>query len=112
MTIDVKKIASIGAAIAVLGAGPALAQDMMSDWDSDGDGIVNEEEFNEGWNSQWSDGESAFDTWDGDGDGMLSEDEFNSGVFNSYDADDSGVIEEPEFGDVGDDLGDGGFWDV
>jgi|GEM_PF-6329523 len=39
-------------------------------------------------------------------------DEFNIGVYNSYDTDDSGVIEEPEFGDIGDDMGDGGFWDV
>lgn len=40
------------------------------------------------------------------------EDEYNTGVFNSYDDDGSGMIEEPEFGDVGDDMGDGGFWDV
>ncbi|WP_167767137.1 hypothetical protein [Jannaschia formosa] len=53
-----------------------------------------------------------FNQYDEDEDGLLSEDEYNTGVYDSYDADDSGVIEEPEFGDVGDDIGDGGFWDV
>jgi hypothetical protein len=33
-------------------------------------------------------------------------------VFGSYDEDDSGSLEEPELGDVGDDMGDGGLWDV
>lgn len=112
LDFDLKKTAAVGATIALLGAGPALAQENMSDWDGDGDGVVNEEEFNQGWGTIWGDNDSAFDTWDENDDGMLSEDEYNAGVFDSYDDDGSGVIEEPEFGDVGDDIGDGGFWDV
>lgn len=111
MTFELKKLAGIGAVLAALTAGPAMAQD-MGEWDSDGDGTLNEEEFSEGWNSAYGEGESAFSNWDEDGDGSLNEEEFNTGVYNSYDDDDSGAIEEPEFGDVSDDMGDGGFWDV
>jgi hypothetical protein len=50
--------------------------------------------------------------WDADGDGSLTEDEFNAEVFDGYDADDSDGIEEHEFGDVGDDIGDGGLFDT
>ncbi|MFZ3584818.1 hypothetical protein ACOI1H_22085 [Loktanella sp. DJP18] len=111
MTIEIKKLAAIGAVLAAFVAAPAMAQEDMSAWDMDADGALSEQEFNDGWGTAWGD-DSAYSTWDEDADGALSEDEFNTGVFNSYDADDSGVIEEPEFGDVGDDMGDGGFWDV
>lgn len=111
MRIELKKIAGIGAILAALAAGPVMAQG-LTDWDGDGDGGLNQNEFNEGWGSIYGDGESAFSTWDEDGDGMLNEDEYNAGVFNGYDRDRNGMIEEPEFGDVGDDIGDGGFWDV
>ena len=112
MSIDLKKLAGIGAIMAALTAAPAMAQEDIGAWDTDGDGALNEEEFNEGWGASWGEEESAFDTWDEDDDGALSEDEYNAGVFDSYDADDSGAIEEPEFGDGGDDIGDGGFWDI
>lgn len=110
MTIELKKIAGIAAVLGALTAAPAMAQD-MTEWDADGDGGINAEEFQGGWDKGYGE-ETAFSTWDEDGDGALSEDEYNAGVFNSYDDDASGVIEEPEFGDVGDDMGDGGFWDV
>ena len=106
MAIELKKLAGIGAVIAALTAAPAMAQE-IGEWDGDGDGVLNQEEFNEGFGEV-----GAFGEWDEDGDGALSEDEYNAGVFDSYDDDDSGAIEEPEFGDVGDDMGDGGFWDV
>lgn len=111
MTIELKKIAGIVAVLGALTAVPAMAQD-MTEWDGDGDGALSTEEFQTGWDNGFGDGETAFSTWDEDGDGALNEDEYNAGVFSSYDDDDSGVIEEPEFGDVGDDMGDGGFWDV
>ena len=110
MSIDLKKLAGVGAIMAALTAAPAMAQE-MGEWDGDGDGAVSEQEFGEGWGSSFGD-ESAFSTWDEDGDGALTEEEYNAGVFGSYDDDESGAIEEPEFGDVGDDMGDGGFWDV
>lgn len=110
MTIEIKKLAGIGVVLAALSAAPVMAQD-LNEWDSDGDGALNNEEFGAGWDSTFGD-ENWFNEYDEDGDGNLTEDEYNAGVFDSYDADDSGVIEEPEFGDVGDDMGDGGFWDI
>ena len=112
MTIEFKKLAGLGAVLATLTAAPAMAQEDIGVWDTDGDGALSENEFYEGWGSAWGEDESAFSTWDEDGDGALTEEEYNAGVFNSYDDDGSGVIEEPEFGDIGDDMGDGGFWDV
>ena len=111
MTLELKKIAGMGAVIAALAAGPAMAQE-MSEWDTDADGALTSEEFNEGWGASFGEDGTAFSRWDEDQDGALTEDEYNAGVFTSYDRDRSGVIEEPEFGDLGDDMGDGGFWDV
>ncbi|MEF2554288.1 hypothetical protein VQ042_23695 [Aurantimonas sp. A2-1-M11] len=90
-----------------LATGAAFAQEAFSDWDADGNAGINQEEFNTGFGEG-----GVYDSWDADGDGALTEDEFNAGVYGGYDRDDSGVIEEPEYGDVGDDLGDGGFFDV
>jgi hypothetical protein len=106
MINDLKAMAVAALGTVVLTATPLLAQD-MGEWDADGDGLVNQEEFTTGWNDVGTYGE-----WDADGDGSLTEDEFNAGVFDGYDADDSGGIEEPEFGDVGDDIGDGGLFDI
>lgn len=103
---DFTKILGAGALAALLLVTPALA-DFQEEWDSDGDGALSEEEFNTGF----SEG-GAYDAWDADDDGMLTEDEFNFGVFGGYDDDESGVIEEPELGDAGDDIGDGGLFDV
>lgn len=111
MTIELKKIAGLGAVLVALAAAPVMAQG-LTDWDADADGALNAEEFQGGWDDAYGEEETAFSTWDEDEDGALSEDEYNAGVFGSYDDDASGVIEEPEFGDVGDDMGDGGFWDV
>lgn len=107
MTLELKKLAGIGAIVVALTAAPAMAQEDIGAWDTDGDGALSQEEFETGWGEN-----DVYSTWDEDGDGALTEEEFNAGVFDSYDADDSGAIEEPEFGDVGDDMGDGGFWDV
>lgn len=106
MTNPFAKLTGAVALLAALAGAPAFAQD-ANDWDSDGDGALSEDEFNTGWGEY-----GAYDSWDSDGDGMLSEDEFNTGIYDSYDYDDSGVIEEPEYGDLDDDMGDGGFWDV
>lgn len=95
-------------------------------FDADNDDVLSNDELNTGLAGQSTGatsagdasrldtrfGENAYTEWDADDDGNLTEDEFNNGVFAGYDKDGSGVIEEPEFGDVGDDMGDGGFWDV
>jgi hypothetical protein len=86
-------------------------------WDANDDMGLSESEFESGlgddttaFNTRF--GDDAFGEWDLNDDDTLSNDEFNGGVYASYDRDGNKVIEEPEFGDVGDDIGDGGFWDV
>ncbi len=76
-------------------------------WDIDGDGVILSNEFADGLVEMGMLGE-----WDMDSDGYVSEDEFIAGVFNKYDEDGTGFIEEPELTDIGDDMGDEGFWDV
>jgi len=87
-------------------AAPAAAQE-FSEWDTDKSAGLNAEEFNAGFGEN-----GVYDAWDANDDNNLTEDEFNAGVFGGYDRDDDGMIEEPEFGDYGDDIGDGGFFDV
>lgn len=133
MTFDIKKLTATSAIALSLLAAPAMAQGAM-DWDSDADGALSQDEFNTGFGEA-----GAYGAWDGDADGMLSEDEFNAGFgdaggdfsdwdtdadgslneeewnagnFGRYDADGSGVIEEPELGQVNDDMGDGGLFDI
>ena len=75
---------------------------VFSDWDSNSDGNLGENEFNEiGFDHD-------FDTWDANNDSYLDSDEFYDGVFESYDANDDGYWESSEF----DDVGDAGLFDV
>lgn len=106
MLYDPRTLTAAVFGAALLTAAPLLAQD-MSEWDANADGVIDQEEFTTGWNDV-----GAYGEWDADGDGSLTEEEFNAGLYNGYDADDSGAIEEPEFGDVGDDIGDGGLFDI
>lgn len=80
----------------------------VGSWDVDGDGILLRNEYSVGLGENLG----VFADWDGDGDGGVSQDEFARGVFRSYDEDSDGLISEPELNDIGDDMGDGGFWDV
>ena len=75
MTFEIKKLAGIGAVLAALTAAPAMAQEDIGGWDGDDDGVLNEEEFNEGWGASFGEEENAFSKWDEDDDGALSEDE-------------------------------------
>ena len=86
-------------------------------WDANDDGNVSQDE----WNAAIGDnstafnerfGETAWDDWDADDNDMLTNEEFQTGAFGAYDDNDDNYIDEPEFGDYGDDIGDGGFWDV
>jgi hypothetical protein len=135
MPSNLLKLATTSAFALSLLAAPVMAQEMFGDWDANADAGIDQEEFNTGfgeagafgaWDANDDEGidQSEFEAgygdrevgefseWDTDADSMLNEDEFNTGVFGSYDADASGVIEEPEFGDVGDDMGDEGLFDI
>lgn len=76
-------------------------------WDVDGDGVLLRNEFEDGFR-EWG----TFGEFDVDADGSLTEDEITDGIFAGYDEDGTGFIEEPELTDIGDDMGDEGFWDV
>ncbi len=93
-------------AASLITAAPANAQE-FGEWDADDNAGLSAEEFNAGFGEN-----GVYDEWDTDDDGALSEEEFNNGVFGGYDDDNDGIIEEPEFGDYGDDIGDGGLFDI
>lgn len=103
------KLAYLAASALTLSAlsGPALAQQDMNDWHSDGDSIVTSEEYNAGMDSA-----GVFDKLDSDGNGSLSEAEFTEGLgdneqaFNDrfgeswwtdWDADENDELSEDEF---------------
>lgn len=79
----------------------------MEAWDVDGDGVMLRNEFQDGFR-EWG----TFGEFDVDRDGGITEDELTEGIFTRYDDDGTGFIEEPELTDIGDDMGDEGFWDV
>ncbi|MCF6370682.1 EF-hand domain-containing protein [Rhizobium halophilum] len=86
-------------------------------WDANDDSALTEDEFGTGigdnesaFNDRFGDG--WFNEWDADSNDSISEDEYYDGVYAGYDANNNNVIEEPEFGDVGDDMGDGGLFDI
>lgn len=89
---------------------------IFKEWDANNDGMLSQAEFEEeiGENTDFTDrfGDDYFTSWDADNDDGIGEDELYEGAYSAYDADENNVIEEPEFGDLGDDIGDGGFWDV
>ncbi|MFC4171216.1 hypothetical protein ACFOYU_03945 [Microvirga sp. GCM10011540] len=90
---------------------------IFNDWDQNNDLGLSEREFEAGigddataFNTRF--GEDAFNEWDVNNDNLLSNNELYDGVYASYDSNGDKVIQEPEFGDIGDDMGDGGLWDV
>ncbi len=89
------------------GEEPAAEGASFEAWDVDGDGVILGNEFQTGFQT-WG----TFTEFDTTADGGISEDELTQGIFDRYDADGTGFIEEPELADIGDDMGDSGFWDV
>jgi len=88
-----------------VGLGEDFAE--LEAWDVDGDGVMLRNEFQDGFR-EWG----TFGEFDVDRDGGITEDELTDGIFTRYDDDGTGFIEEPELTDIGDDMGDEGFWDV
>ena len=61
-------------------------------FDADGDGILDSNEWNEGFaDSEW------FQTYDGDDDDMVTETEWDEGLFGDWDTDDDDLINEDEY---------------
>jgi hypothetical protein len=104
-----KYLRSLGVAalaIPLLAAAPAMA-DRFGDWDGNDDGVLDGNEFTTGFREN-----GAYDAWDADDDGSLTEDEFNDGVLGAYDDDGNDTLDELEFGNIEDDIGDGGLFDL
>ncbi|MGF7163356.1 hypothetical protein FHS85_005019 [Rhodoligotrophos appendicifer] len=86
-------------------------------WDANKDGSLTQSEFDSGigdhrqaFDERYGNG--WFNTWDADSNSAITKDEYYDGLYTSYDENNNKVIEEPEFGDLGDDMGDGGWFDV
>lgn len=67
-------------------------------WDADNDGILSQEEFNEGIAET-----GVYSDWDTDATAGLNEEEFYGGAYNVVDQDDDGVLAEQEYGEYQDD---------
>lgn len=94
------------------GASVAIAQEeteqgdfewSYSEWDANNDGMLDEQEFDAGYDEVGLYDE-LYDDWDVNGDGVLDEDEFGDGLYDSWDKDDNGYLEEDEAEEIG-------FWD-
>ena len=90
------RIAALATSVALAGTG-AFAQ-LVDAWDGNGDGIIDETEFREGFV-----GEGVFDRWDEDADGMIGSEELADGLYGLWDADDDGELSVDEW-DAGVDL--------
>jgi hypothetical protein len=75
MKTSLTRLLGATALTAALSLTPAMAQDDFGEWDLDGDGLLTEEEFLEGWGD-----DGDFSEWDLDGDGVLTEDEYRIGL--------------------------------
>lgn len=121
-----KKLFALGMAFA-LASGPAVAQSFSeyddnsdsqiskdefygtitdagrySDWDTSGDGLMDENELAE-VNEEWD-----YDTWDANSDSYLDSGEFYDGYYASYDNNEDGHWDNGEW----DDAGEAGFFDM
>ena len=69
-------------------------------WDLDNDGLIEETEWEEGWNLYLPDEDydaNLYTEWDLDDNEFLDEDEFIGGLYGYYDADDDGIMNEDDF---------------
>lgn len=68
-------------------------------WDVDKDGLLAEEEWNEGWNTHVGEDldENLYSEWDENDDSSLDETEFTSGFYGYYDENDDSFLDEDEF---------------
>lgn len=90
---------------------------VFNKWDANADGRLSKSEFRtgmskheQGFNARF--GNEAHARWDINKDNTVSRTEFNDGLYAAYDRNRNNLIEEPELNDVGDDMGDGGLFDI
>lgn len=96
---------------------PGAELSLYETWDTDRDGVVDEDEFEVASAGDIGD-IGDFADWDADRNGALSEDEFYSGAYDVWDADRNGLLSQDEFGAGSDawlgdtDMSDFTAWDV
>lgn len=74
-------------------------QGTFGDWDADGDGMIDQQDFQNAFgDADWYD-EGLFNEWDMDGDGNLMEEEVSQGLFEEWDENGDGVLTQDEFHD-------------
>jgi len=83
---------TFAAALTMSAAPFALAANAFSDWDSDGNNEINDNEWTESCTNS-----GLFKRWDMDNDGLIDNDEFSSGLFRFWDVNGDGVLEQGEW---------------
>ena len=94
-----------------------MGESYFKKWDVDGDGRLARNEFDTALKKQPGKfekrfGADRFASWDVNKDGHLTEKEWNDGTYAAYDRNKDSYLDEPELRDIGDDMGDGGLFDV
>lgn len=86
--------AAAATAAAALLAGSVMAQELeWGDWDANGDGLLDQNEFSSGMKQH-----GAFLRWDSDADKRLTEEEFERGMYRDYDVNSDEAISQDELG--------------
>ena len=75
---------------------------LYTDWDTDGDGLLDAEEFSD------IGVDAEYDAWDENDDGYVDSGEYYDGVFANFDENEDGHWDNGEW----DDAGDAGWFDV
>ena len=86
-----KRFSALLLTAALASTGPAAAQ-VVENWDTDGDGVITQDEWNTGLTEM-----GLFSDWDADGDGSLTSDEFAGGLFDRFDEDGDGALTVSEW---------------
>lgn len=74
----------------ILSVGTAMAD---SAWDTNGDGLIDADEYNTGMSKS-----TSFQAYDTDGNGTIDPDEFSRTTYKAYDADGDGIWSQTEAG--------------
>ncbi|WP_157928783.1 hypothetical protein [Pararhizobium haloflavum] len=74
----------------------------FADWDTSGDGLIDENELGE-IGAEWD-----YDAWDANTDGYVDSGEFYDGYYTSYDSNEDGHWDDGEW----DDAGEAGLFDM
>ena len=69
----------------------------FDEWDEDRNGVLEEKEFGAGYSKEYDEMGPDYATYDRNRDGGMDRDEFNYGRFNDYDRDRDGYLSREEY---------------